>query len=241
MTQSLATIATAGESPFRPAAGIAATAPDISGLFPDGVLTACEVRENWSDVLLPLEARQLGDVCDKRRAEYAAGRNCARRLLVALHGDLVPLLTGAYRQPLWPEGFVGSISHADDICAVALAKTDEIESLGIDVELLEPLDDAVTDLVLTPAEQRAIRDEESWVAKLIFSIKESNYKCCYHRVRAFIDFQQCEVQLNMRDQSFTSVIACTSYQGEQLQIRTEGRWLIEVGHIFTSAVYRRST
>lgn len=224
---------------FLPATRAAATAPDISGLFPDGVLTACEVRENWSDLLLPLEARQLGDVCDKRRAEFSAGRNCARRLLVALHGDPVPLLTGAYRQPLWPEGFVGSISHADEICAVALTRTDAIDSLGIDVEVLDALDDAVTDLVLTPAEQRATRNDESWVRKLIFSIKESNYKCCYHQVRAFIDFQQCEVELNKDEQSFTSRIVCTSHLGQQLQIHTEGRWLIEAGHIFTSAVYRK--
>lgn len=240
MSQGLASVATAGEGIFLPAGGIAATAPDISGLFPGGVLTACEVRENWSDHLLPSEARQLGDVCEKRRAEFSAGRNCARRLLVALHGDPVALLSGDYRQPLWPAGFVGSISHADEICAVALARTSDIGSLGIDVEVLEDLDDAVTDLVLTPAEQLATRNEQGWVRKLIFSIKESNYKCCYHQVRAFIDFQQCEVRLNMRELSFHSTISCTGQKGQRMQIRTEGRWLIEAGHIFTSAVYSAS-
>ena len=239
MAQGLASIATVGEGMFLPANSNIANAPDISGLFPDGVLTACEVRENWSDALLPLEEKQLGDVCDKRRAEFSAGRNCARRLMVALHGDPVPLLTGDYRQPMWPQGMVGSISHADEICAVALARTDDVASLGVDVEVLESLDDAVTDLVLTPAEQVATRNADGWVRKLIFSIKESNYKCCYHQVRSFIDFQQCEVRLNMREQSFTSLIGCTSHLGEQLQIRTEGRWMVEAGHIFTSAVYSK--
>lgn len=239
MTQGLASVVTAGEGVFLPAGGAVAIAPDISGLFPGGVLTACEVRDKWSDQLLPAESQQLGDVCEKRRAEYSAGRNCARRLLVAMHADPVALLSGDYRQPLWPAGFVGSISHADEICAVALARSTEIDSLGIDVEVFEELDDAVTDLVLTRAEQRATRYEQKWVRKLIFSIKESNYKCCYHRVRAFIDFQQCEVRLDMREQSFHSLISCTGQRGQQMQIRTEGRWMIEAGHIFTSAFYRR--
>lgn len=239
MTQGLAGVASTGEGIFLPAAGIAeVVAPDISGLFPNGVLTACEVRDNWSERLLPLEAQQLGDVCDKRRAEFSAGRNCARRLLAAMGRDAVPLMIGDYRQPIWPAGFVGSISHADEICAVALAKDESITSLGIDVEILEDLDDAVTDLVLTPTEQQFARMHDGWLRKLIFSIKESNYKCCYPQVRAFIDFQQCEVTLNMQQQSYTARIACTNHQLDDVVISTYGRWMLEADHIFTSAVYQ---
>ena len=224
------------EMEFLPAQQTTEAAPDISSLFPDGVLTLVEHRDNWSKALAPAERAQLGDVCEKRKAEYSAGRNQSRRLIAALTGTVEPLLAGNYRQPLWPAGITGSISHSDDFCAVAVARDTTIQDLGIDVETFENLDPAVEELVLTPAEYGITRDLPGWASKLIFSIKESNYKCCYHRVRAFIDFKQCEVALDINTQTYTSRIKCNDADGEPLFLLVRGGWLIESGHIFTSAV-----
>jgi 4'-phosphopantetheinyl transferase EntD len=224
------------EAEFLPARQGTQTAPDVSGLFPDGVLTLVEHRDSWPTELVPAEEAQLGDVCGKRLAEFAAGRDQARRLIAALTGTAQPLLIGDYRQPLWPDGVIGSISHSDDFCAVAVASTQSISDLGIDVETLEALNPEVEDVVLTEAELHATESTEGWVRKLIFSIKESNYKCCYHMVKAFIDFKQCEVVLDMDRQAYQSRIICNNHLGKELRISVQGRWMLESGHIFTSAI-----
>lgn len=212
------------------------SAPDVSDLFPHGVLTLVEHRDNWPTELTPAERAQLGDVCGKRLAEFSAGREQARRLIAAITGTAEPLLVGDYRQPLWPEGIIGSISHSDLYCAVAVAARESISDLGIDVETLEALNPEVEEVVLTETELAATAGLERWARKLIFSIKEANYKCCYHLVQAFIDFKQCEVTLQLDDCSYQSAIQCKNHRGEALDIRVSGRWKVESGHIFTSAV-----
>lgn len=231
-----ATTTGSGEREFFPARQITRVAPDIAGLFPDGVLTSCEHRDNWLRTLAPLERQQLGDVCEKRFAEFAAGRCQARQLVGVLTGTASPLMVGDYRQPVWPEGVSGSISHSDEFCAVAVASNKVVPNLGLDVEIDDELDDDVVDIVLTSTEQKALQFFNGNARKLIFSIKESNYKCCYHLVRAFIDFKQCEVTLEMATKSYRSVIVCNDHEGHEMTLYVKGNWMIESGHIFTSAV-----
>lgn len=224
------------EMEFLPARQGSRVAPDISALFPHGVLTLVEHRDSWPSALAPAERAQLGDVCDKRLAEFSAGRTLSRRLIAVITGVAEPLLAGSYRQPLWPAQVAGSISHSDEFCAVAVAKASVVSSLGIDVETFEDLDPEVEDIVLTPAELAATESLGAWTRKLIFSIKESNYKCCYHLVKTFIDFKACEVILDLQTSTYTSTIVCTDYLGERVYLQVKGSWLIEADHIFTSAV-----
>ncbi|MEM7255956.1 MAG: hypothetical protein AAF404_01070, partial [Pseudomonadota bacterium] len=143
------------ESEFLPARQGLHSAPDVSDLFPDGVLTLVEHRDHWPTELAPAEREQLGDACGKRLSEFAAGREQARRLISAITGTAEPLLVGDYRQPLWPDGIIGSISHSDVYCAVAVAARHNISDLGIDVETLEVLNPDVEEVVLTQAELQA--------------------------------------------------------------------------------------
>lgn len=227
---------TTGEEEFLPARQLNGSAPDISGLFPPGVLTLCEYQANWSTDITPQERKQLGDVCEKRFAEFCAGRSQARRLIAMINGTAQPLLIGDYRQPMWPSDVSGSISHSDQFCAVAVAPKEQIADLGIDVESFEALDPDVVDLVLTDNEISQTENSEDWVRKLIFSIKESNYKCCYRQVRAFIDFKQCEVSLDLAQQSYRSEIHCVDADKRDVHIQLTGKWLVEADHIFSSAV-----
>ncbi len=223
-------------SEFLPARQGLHSAPDVSGLFPDGVLTLVEHSDHWPTELAPAERAQLGDVCGKRLAEFAAGREQARRLIAAITGTAEPLLVGDYRQPLWPKGIIGSISHSDVYCAVAVAARTSISDLGIDVETMDALNPEVEDIVLTKKELAATASCDDWVRKLIFSIKEANYKCCYHMVKAYIDFKQCEVELNLSGRTHQSVIQCKNKAGEALNINVQGRWKIVDDHVFTSAI-----
>ena len=105
-------------------------------------------------------------------------------------------------------------------------------------------------MVLTDAEHTAIAGLDklqrqsgrepmgSKAHKLIFSIKEAIYKCCYPSVQAFIDFKQCNVSLDVENCSYQAVIDCLNYKGQRVNIEIQGRWLIEADHIFAGAQIR---
>ena len=75
--------------------------------------------------------------------------------------------------------------------------------------------------------------------KLIFSIKEAIYKCCYPQVRAFIDFKQCEVTLDLETNSYVGLIDCNNAEDQPVHLQIAGKWMIKAGHIFASAEYLR--
>ena len=90
---------------------------------------------------------------DRRRAEFTTVRTCARIALGRLGLPPAPLLTGSKREPLWPAGVVGSITHCDGYRAAAVARASEVAAIGIDAEPHDPLPDGILDRVTLPAER----------------------------------------------------------------------------------------
>ncbi|ARS53505.1 4'-phosphopantetheinyl transferase family protein [Kushneria konosiri] len=127
----------------------------------------------------------LSRAVTKRRAEYLAGRVCARHALSALdiHVDTLPSL--ADRQVDWPLPAIGSITHARDLAAALVATTSTHQGLGVDAECwLSPRRaDYLATSILTPGEQRAIGDftpeQRARIVTLTFSLKESLFKALY--------------------------------------------------------------
>jgi 4'-phosphopantetheinyl transferase EntD len=81
--------------------------------------------------------------------------------------------------PVWPSGFVGSISHSREHIAVALARSDGWASIGIDVDDARSLDEAV-DVVAIPGEiesLEAVIDPGITTVRLAFCAKEALFKC----------------------------------------------------------------
>ena len=70
--------------------------------------------------LFPEEEQHVAAAVERRRGEFSAGRRAARGALARAGGPQVALGVGRFGEPLWPEGFAGSISH-DGRFAVALA------------------------------------------------------------------------------------------------------------------------
>jgi enterobactin synthetase component D len=121
----------------------------------------------------------------KRRAEFAAGRRCARAALHAAGGPAdADIAIGPLRAPVWPPGFVGSITHAAGIAAAAVAPASRSRALGIDLErIIGPGD--VERLAPTLA-----RPDELTLAPLtaLFAAKEALFKALAPRVGRYFDF-----------------------------------------------------
>lgn len=148
----------------------------LADLVPPGVV----VREHRGPLgpeheggLLPAELPLAAQARERRRRELATGRRLARAALTALGEEAVPLLPDALRAPQWPEGVVGSITHADGLVAAAVGCVRaDLRALGIDAEPDLPLPADVVPVALTVAEQARGPD----VARLLFSLKEAAYK-----------------------------------------------------------------
>lgn len=95
----------------------------ILSLLPHGAAGAEAFADGWVADMLPSEEALVARAVDKRRREFATGRDCARRALSQLGWDEVPILAGPKREPLWPAGIVGSITHCPGYCAAIVARS----------------------------------------------------------------------------------------------------------------------
>ena len=110
----------------------------IEEILPDGAI-AVEARDDSADAaLFPEEEALLASAIEKRRREFATGRMCAHSALQQLGYPAGAILRGSRGEPLWPEGVVGSITHCDGYRAAAVARSQEIVTLGIDAEPTPP-------------------------------------------------------------------------------------------------------
>ncbi len=171
----------------------------FAALFPPGVV-AIEWRGDFEpEALSEAESESLGRAAPQRRREFAAGRECARRAL-ARHGVAGAVIgRGADRRPLWPSSFVGSIAHTADYAAAAVAHRKDFASLGLDVERREAVGEHLWRRIAVPAELDWIGglpvDERVSAATLLFSAKESIYKCVYPWLGLRLGFQDVALEV----------------------------------------------
>jgi len=171
----------------------------VRGLLPDDVAVVASEIGDATGELWPEEAAHVARAIPKRQREFARGRASARQALAELGVEGASLLVGSQREPVWPEGIVGSISHDDRLCVVAVARSDRYAGLGVDVEPDAPLEPAIAARVWSPAEaEQAARRSDmtpALASRLVFSAKEAFYKCQFPFTRTFLGFKQVSVTL----------------------------------------------
>jgi 4'-phosphopantetheinyl transferase EntD len=165
----------------------------IASLLPDYVAVAEGVIADSQADLWPEEAAYVANAVKKRRREFACGRSFVRRCFRALGRPEGPLPASPDRSPRWPEGLVGSITHTDTYCAAAVARTDDIEGVGIDVEDFSRFQPELLRYVLSSGDitgnLRGLRPGlENYFGATLFSAKETFYKCLYSIAQTHLDF-----------------------------------------------------
>lgn len=155
--------------------------------------------EEW-DVNLP---ERLAQAVPKRKLEFLAGRYCARRAIAGLglaNTGEIPI--GEKREPLWPAGLIGSITHSKGFASAVVASNQQLAGIGIDSEQLiaERTAANVSSHILVESEfyeaNRELVDSAREYLTLIFSAKESIFKCLYPQVQQYFDFRDAEVELD---------------------------------------------
>jgi enterobactin synthetase component D len=138
----------------------------------------------------------------KRQAEYFFGRLAARRALAeaGLAGAQFDIAIGASREPCWPPGVIGSISHTRRLAAAVALPHGVHQGMGIDLEqivdaqgraaLLNAVVDA-TELALLQSLTGGA-DLDAWLT-VVFSAKESLFKGAFAAVGRYFDFSAARV------------------------------------------------
>ena len=213
----------------------------IERLFPQGIETYSMDVEGDPDSLYPEEERCVRGAVAARRREFAQGRLCARRALARIGIRNFPLLIGTDRAPIWPEGVIGSLSHCGVYCAAAVARKGSILGLGLDVETVEPLDPELLVLICADSEiarlAESARDAKGVLAKLIFSAKESVFKCVYPLTGLFLDFHDCEIHLDEDLGTFTATLRNSSLSQSWNGRELGGRFERDSQYFYTGIVH----
>ena len=215
----------------------------IAELMPPGVAVADATGPLPGEALLPEEEPLVAKAVGKRRAEFTTGRTCARIALAALGRPPVPVLSGPKREPLWPEGIVGSITHCDGYRAAAVAPDTLLASLGIDAEPHEALPDGILDRVTLPAERAALAALPAGVHwdRLLFSAKESVYKTWFPLARRWLGFEEATLEFRpgpdpARGTFAAEVLAAGMTVGGREIRHLEGRYAVGGGLLVTAIV-----
>ena len=132
----------------------------------------------------------------KRQAEFFHGRYCAQNALGNHHAQVG---IGAHREPTWPPGLVGSITHTRSMAAAAVLPSSQWRGLGIDLESLAQGATLLSmhDLFVDASEWTYLQSlqalEPSRALVIVFSVKESFFKAVFNQVGEFFDFDAIKI------------------------------------------------
>ena len=169
--------------------------------FPDHIsFCLLPIHSTSNQKLHPAEENYFGQLSSVSRKEhYRSGRICAREVLSKLGTLGQPVLRDPQtREPLWPEGISGAITHSGNWAAAAAGKTSDVSGIGIDLEDLErQVDSRISRHVCIPEEQKWLQEcGEDFLEqnlKIIFSAKESIFKAFFPYTRTYLHFHDARI------------------------------------------------
>jgi len=218
---------------------VTAVDPALAAVLPAPVVTATATADDPVAVLAPEEEPAVAQAVATRRAEFTTARACARAALtrLGLPGAAVPV--GEKRAPVWPDGIVGAITHCAGFRAAAVARRDEVRTVGLDAEPHAALPDGVLEAV-SDAGERAVLDrlarehpDVRW-DKLLFSAKESVYKAWFPLTGRWLGFEDAEL-VPAADGTFHAALRVPGPVVDGVAIASfDGRWIVRGGLVITA-------
>jgi enterobactin synthetase component D len=184
----------------------------------------------------------------KRQFEFLAGRSCAREALRRCAPELVrtPIGSGRHREPLWPPGIVGSVTHCLGYASVALARRNDAVALGLDAECWLQEDDLAATASQIASNDELKRSARDFCASLpraltlIFSAKETLFKCLFHEVRRYWGFLDAVVEnIDVAGRQFTVRLHTSLAPGLSAGSRFTGRFELGEERVYTGMALTR--
>jgi 4'-phosphopantetheinyl transferase EntD len=172
--------------------------------FPEFVSFSVKTGDTLGDFTLsPEEATVLSDrACKKRRDEFNLGRAaCHSALKKAGFTYPPPVLKGSLNEPIWPNGFVGALTHAGLIAICAICPCSHAMGIGVDLEELEGVENQIPenayDMIGTGSELGWVKADKALSEvriKMLFSAKEAAFKAFSPHAMEYLDFKEAIFQ-----------------------------------------------
>lgn len=175
-------------------------------LLPPECVVAVQRYDSPDIPLPPVNDPALNRAIEKRRREFSAGRAAAATALSRLDvfDRIVPV--GENRNPLWPGGIVGSITHTAGLAMAVVARQEKIIGLGLDLEPAGAVKEELWQSLFTPTEITWLagksREQRARWATVIFCAKESFYKLQYPLTGQWVDFHGADVTISIETGEF---------------------------------------
>lgn len=154
----------------------------------------------WADPRLDhglYPGEELAQAVPARLREFSAGRAAARAAMVEIGFSSSAIPHGSNREPIWPAGMVGSITHTATHCLAIVLPMDRFRGVGIDLEEHADLERDLWPAVLHPLERQRLelipQCHQPKSALTYFCTKEAVYKAQYPITRQLLDFQDLVV------------------------------------------------
>ena len=183
----------------------------IEEIVPKSAASAESFGGSLGTGLFAEEAALVARATEKRRQEFTTGRECARAALTVLGVAAVPILRGYRGAPQWPAGIVGSITHCAGYCAAAVARAQDLLTVGLDAEPNAPLPGGVLELVSLPAERARLRELAAaspgiaW-DRLLFCAKEAVYKAWFPLTGQWLGFADADITIDQNERTFSAAL-----------------------------------
>jgi len=225
-------------APAPPALNPAGVAVALEALFPQAVVAAELHGTAPAGLLTESEARAVSHCAPKRIADFTAGRLCARRALEAFGVRDFPLLPAEDRQPQWPQGYVGSITHTEGYSAAVVGRRAQFRSLGVDAEAIAAVHAELWPRILGEGERRQLAQlptpqERLRCAALIFAAKEAFYKCQFALTAEWLEFEDLHIESEDfgRDTGQFSVRPCRPLRLGHTGPAIQGRFRVHAPYV----------
>jgi enterobactin synthetase component D / holo-[acyl-carrier protein] synthase len=213
----------------------------IEQLLPPAVVSVEAFGDLDGEPVFPGEEPLVAKAVAGRRREFVTARRCAREALGKLGYPAAPIGAGPRREPLWPAGVAGTITHCTGYRAAAVARIGELSSIGIDAEPHAALPPGVAEAVTTAAEPAmlaALADADPSVHwdRLLFSAKEAVYKAWFPLTGRWLDFGGAELTIEPATRSFRARLLVDGSRTDGAPPLTgfEGRFLTARGLVLAA-------
>jgi len=158
-----------------------------------------------AEELMPNEKLLTTKFGEKRVQDFSTGRFCARKAMEHVGYEPCEILMGGDKQPIWPTGLVGSISHTAALTGAIVGLSSQIKAIGLDIETIGKVNHDMWELLYTDNERAFLNalppGQVPYYTTLFFSFKESFYKMQHPITNTYLDFM--DVEISGLDDQFT--------------------------------------
>lgn len=159
-----------------------------------------EIHDIGQSLSLPAqEAGLVATAGASRQRDFTLGRTAARQALAAAGITDAVLPRADNGAPLWPTGFIGSITHTQGYAAALAARADAVQGLGIDAERIGGVTEALAPRLFCEA-------EKDWLAHLpaalqplamtsLFCAKEAAFKASNPPAGTALHFRTLHIEV----------------------------------------------